>query len=1010
MAGNATIGALKVALGLDSAQFEAGLKKAQAGLSGFGKVAAVAGGAAAAALVAAGAAMAVAIKGAIDNADELSKTAQKVGVTVEALSRLKYAAELSDVSLEGLATGLKKLSVNMSEAAATGKGKAAGAFQALGISVTDASGALKSSDVVLTEIAGKFGALQDGAGKTALAVALFGKSGADLIPLLNSGADGLAEMAAEADALGLTIDTKTAKASEAFNDNLTRLKAVGAGLTNQMAAALAPALVDITNGFVTASKDAFTMKTIGDALSGSLKFLASAAIVVAAGFGAVVKSLGGLARAFDAVLRGDFAGAVRIMNEKAFDMQSVANSVKAIWSNTGAQIEQAAPKAAEGIAAPMVQAAEKTKKAGKDIQTEADKVAARIRDYVAAEQKAFANDNASPELIKFRERLAVASDALKAGLQREADVLIDIATSASVATDELQQVAKTNGEILKTVPQVEILRDKWGEFRAEIEDAERRFLDVGFAADDVFYSIRNKDWLGAFSSLLRVIDQIQVEFAKAGNLAGKIGAVAGAANAVGGAIGGKAGGALSGAASGAALGAKLGSFVPGIGTIGGAVLGGVLGGIGGLFGASKAKKRAKKEAAARAKAEAEQKAADLAAAKRELELRIMELQGKESEALAERRKDELAKMDESLRALQEQAWALEDQAAAQAKLTAAQEAAAAQLKDLQQLYLEVLDPAAAAEAARAEVLAGLPENLRELQRAIWGVQDAQEAVTAAEAARDEAVAAAEGRIADARAALTDAYDREAHALKATRDRFADLADTLADFGKELEGLVSLDPAASLAARRAEFERVSALAAGGNEQALADLPAVSRQFIEASRASAPDARAYARDLAAVRRATAEAEKAARGQVSAAEQQLLALQASVQWLIAINQTELTVKQALDGLAEAIAQSAAEQRAALDAVARATRAAADAAAAAKAANDNAVKVPGFDATAAAAALTTTATTAAVEAVVASDGASPLAGAIEAALGPYLLPIVKATTLTADLTQIARDEAEAA
>lgn len=40
MAGSSVIGALRVALGIDSAQFEAGLKKAQSGLSGFGKVAA----------------------------------------------------------------------------------------------------------------------------------------------------------------------------------------------------------------------------------------------------------------------------------------------------------------------------------------------------------------------------------------------------------------------------------------------------------------------------------------------------------------------------------------------------------------------------------------------------------------------------------------------------------------------------------------------------------------------------------------------------------------------------------------------------------------------------------------------------------------------------------------------------------------------------------------------------------------------------------------------------------
>ncbi|WP_230681798.1 hypothetical protein, partial [Streptococcus pneumoniae] len=88
-------------------------------------------------------------------------------VTVEALSRLEYAAKLSDVSLEGLTGGLQKLSKGMADAAG-GKGPAA-AFKALGIAVTDARGQLRGSDEVMSEIADRFSRLEDGATKTALA-------------------------------------------------------------------------------------------------------------------------------------------------------------------------------------------------------------------------------------------------------------------------------------------------------------------------------------------------------------------------------------------------------------------------------------------------------------------------------------------------------------------------------------------------------------------------------------------------------------------------------------------------------------------------------------------------------------------------------------------------------------------------------------------------------------------------------------------------------------------------
>jgi hypothetical protein len=240
MAGNATIGALKVDLGLNSAQFTAGLKKAQAGIGQFGAIAARSFAMVAAGATLAAGALGVAVKGAIDHADALGKAAQKAGVTVEALSRLEYAAKLSDVSLESLTGGLQKLSKGMADAAG-GKGPAA-AFKALGIAVTDARGQLRGSDEVMTEIADRFSRLEDGATKTALAMQIFGKSGAEMIPLLNEGADGLKEMADESDRLGSTISTKTAKGAEQFNDTLTTIGAAMQGVANKVMEAALPAL------------------------------------------------------------------------------------------------------------------------------------------------------------------------------------------------------------------------------------------------------------------------------------------------------------------------------------------------------------------------------------------------------------------------------------------------------------------------------------------------------------------------------------------------------------------------------------------------------------------------------------------------------------------------------------------------------------------------------------------------------------------------------------------------
>lgn len=245
----AKIGALHVALGIDTAQFDSGLNRAQGGLGRFGKLAATAFAAVAAAGVAAAVALGHAVKQAADHADQLSKTAQKIGVTVEALSRLEFAAKLSDVSLEQLTGGMGRLSRAMLDAATGSTGPAATAFAALGIAVKDASGNLRAGDEVFTDIADRFSRMEDGATKTALAIAIFGRAGAEMIPLLNAGRDGLKQMADESDRLGQTISTKTAKAAEEFNDNLTRLDAAFGGIVNRIMAEAIPSLKSLTATF-----------------------------------------------------------------------------------------------------------------------------------------------------------------------------------------------------------------------------------------------------------------------------------------------------------------------------------------------------------------------------------------------------------------------------------------------------------------------------------------------------------------------------------------------------------------------------------------------------------------------------------------------------------------------------------------------------------------------------------------------------------------------------------------
>jgi hypothetical protein len=246
---NAVIGALRVNLGIDSAAFQNGLKNAQGSLSRFGTAVKAGLAAVAVAGVVALDRLAGAVRTTIDAADEMSKAAKKIGIPIEELSRLKYAADLSGVSFEGLQTSVVRLSKNMVDAA-NGTGQGAKAFAALGIDVKNADGSMKSASQVLAEISDKFAGMPDGAQKTAAAIALLGKAGADMIPLLNDGSAALNKLMTEADSFGQVFTAEMGANAEAFNDNMSRLQGVFAAVAAQVATALLPHLVQFSDWLV----------------------------------------------------------------------------------------------------------------------------------------------------------------------------------------------------------------------------------------------------------------------------------------------------------------------------------------------------------------------------------------------------------------------------------------------------------------------------------------------------------------------------------------------------------------------------------------------------------------------------------------------------------------------------------------------------------------------------------------------------------------------------------------
>jgi hypothetical protein len=908
---NATIGALRVELGLATAQFDKGLKDAGNRLSHFAKAASTAGAAVGTAMAGAAVAMGVAVKGALDAADDLVKTASKVGVAVDELSRLKHAADLSGVSMEGLSTALRKLSQNLVTTAEGGSSEAARAFQRLGITVTDSAGQLKTADQVLSEVAARFEAMPDGVQKTASAVAIFGRSGTDLIPMLNAGAEGLAAMKAEADALGIVISEETARAAEQFNDNLTRLQRVADGVTNQLAAELAPALAAVSDILVETAMDADLMRQVGIGLDRTLRGLVTGALALGAGLQFAGNAARGMNEAVGLALQGRFGEAAKAYMSRAetavSTIEQIRGQIDRLWANAGESSAAGARAVVDRGFTPLAAGARQTSAAVKSAADAAAEALAELqRDLDRIRDKVL-----SPEE---RRAKAIAAD-VKTVQQAFAAGKVDAQEMHALIAGldgGLQRMTLPLVEDLKTLGSPEIQSALDG-LRDRAEMAAEAFAAVSWAIGNIEYALRNGDWAGAARGLIAVLDQMKTAWAS-GDPSQKLSAAGGAFSAVGSAVGGNAGVGLSGIGSGlgaAGAAAGLGAGMALAGPIGIAV------GLASLVAGLGARNAAKKAEAQRRALEEYNARMDQLAKKRELEIRLMEAQGRSAEALAQRRADELAAMDAESRALQAQIYALEDKAELEARradfdaafLTAADaigpvmEEVAGELARLGYSGISTrdqfrdlvlgLDQTSAAGAATYKALLELAPKFLQVADYI-----------------DLVTAEANSKVEAAKAELVAAYEREAGALRTVIDRFRAFSDTLRRFRDSLFAgpSANLTPMAQYRATRMQFDATRRAAAQGDERALEELPAVAQAYLEAARAVAPDAAAYARDLAAVRNATQAAEQIAKGEADIAEAQLAALDAQVGQLVQLNAGMMSVAEAIANLASAQAAAAA------------------------------------------------------------------------------------------------------
>lgn len=306
----AALGSLVVSLEANTAQFTAGMDKAayqtDKAMKQMQREAQAVGAAMGAMAVVGAGALAVLVKGAIDAADSLRDQSQQTAIAIETLNGLGFAASQAGGNLQSMVAAAGKLNKSIAEAAG-GNDKVGEAFKVLGINVEDASGKLKKADVVMAEVADQFASFEDGPEKVALALRLFGKAGADMIPVLNEGGTAMRENIAYAQRYsGMT--TELANASDNFNDTMGKLTIQQQGFANTLTAAVLPILQAVASEILAAKENSDKFSIATAAVKTVLETLLVVGSEVAFVFKGVGNEIGGMVAQLAALGRGDFKG------------------------------------------------------------------------------------------------------------------------------------------------------------------------------------------------------------------------------------------------------------------------------------------------------------------------------------------------------------------------------------------------------------------------------------------------------------------------------------------------------------------------------------------------------------------------------------------------------------------------------------------------------------------------------------------------------------------------------
>lgn len=187
------------------------------------------------------------VRGTTEAAEHIQALSDRLDIATDEIQKFQYALVVTGGDAEGAGQALTLFSKNLGEAAQGGA--SAQVFQKLGVTIRDAGGQIRPTSEIIGDVADGFARLQSGSERTAAAMTLFGRSGAQMIPLLKQGKDGVQALFTQFEKGGGLIDEGTIETLTKVNQTINGLSFSMRGLRAQIVAALGPSIIWLVNAF-----------------------------------------------------------------------------------------------------------------------------------------------------------------------------------------------------------------------------------------------------------------------------------------------------------------------------------------------------------------------------------------------------------------------------------------------------------------------------------------------------------------------------------------------------------------------------------------------------------------------------------------------------------------------------------------------------------------------------------------------------------------------------------------